>query len=168
MSYSGTTRGDFFSRTSKLVHLFDQNKEPHNPSEYYSSDFSQNARLIDEQVRLGARSFLWIVSGSVSLPSGQYVRIVGEYRGEDGNYVPAIESTVYGSGVLVENNLSLASVVPLSHWRLERERVFKSEDFFIRLRGVFSSANVDNDSHADMNSLAIFGGYFEEPYRAIL
>ena len=59
---------------------------------------------------------------------------------------------------------TVAGAIPLSIWKPGREEAGNPEDFFIRLsyRHGFVS------SELSLTTAAIFGGYFEEPYREIL
>ena len=166
MSYAGMTRGDFFSRTS-LIHLHNELDIVLSQDRYASFQTEEIARLIEEQVQSGARSFLWIVSVTLVHDFlGHVIHFTGEYRGKDGNYVPVIEGTVYGDGMDdgVWPVTSVAGVVPLSSWKPGREEASNPEDFFIRLSYRHSSVN----SELSLTTAAIFGGYFEEPYREIL
>ena len=96
MSYAGMTRGDFFSRTS-LIHLYDGSSTPNTANKYINFNKYDVRKLIDEQVKLGARSFLWIVCGTMTLPDDETVLVEGEYRGEDGNFVPLSPCLLYTS-----------------------------------------------------------------------
>ena len=169
MSYAGMTRGDFFSRTS-LIHLYDGSSTPNTANKYINFNKYDVRKLIDEQVKLGARSFLWIVCGTMTLPDDETVLVEGEYRGEDGNFVPLFSTTATGGGHFIEKNVTASGLVPLSHWRLERESIEDLDTFFIRLKATFSvsAADVHIHDHLVLSSLAIFGGFYEEPYREYL
>ena len=168
MSCAGMTRGDFFSRTSNLIHLYNGRDDVYDFQDRYAPFQTEEiARLIEEQVQSGARSFLWIVSVTLVHDFlGHVIHFTGEYRGKDGNYVPVIEGTVYGDGMDdgVWPVTSVAGVVPLSSWKPGREEASNPEDFFIRL----SYRHGLGGSALNLTSQAIFGGFYEEPYREVL
>ena len=165
MSYAGMTRGDFFSRASGLVHLYDGTHIINDDGDYVLFQTDEIARIIDEQVRLGAESFLWIVSIILDSNPGGLLHATGQYRGKDGNYVDVLFGSTYGVDDGVGGNDLVAGVVPLSSWMLEREGgVDDPRDFYIRL--YLNSDDSFYEKH--IATAAIFGGYFEEPYREIL
>ena len=129
MSYSGAARGDFFSRTSNLIHLYNGQDYVYEQDRYASFQTEEIARLIEEQVQLGAKVFLWIVCGTLTLPTDETALVEGEYRDEDGNYVSLFSTTITGGGHFVERNLTASGLVPLSHWRLEREPIDNRSTF---------------------------------------
>ena len=167
MSCAGMTRGDFFSRTSNLIHLYNGRDDVYDFQDRYAPFQTEEiARLIEEQVQSGAKALLWIVSVTLLSDSlGHVIHFTGEYRGEDGNYVEAMNGLIdHGMDDVTWPANSVAGAVPLSSWKPGREEASNPEDFFIRL----SYRHGLGGSALNLTSQAIFGGFYEEPYREVL